>query len=325
MINLISKSLAVPETLFQLSSLKNRLHPSNSNLASVYSDIEKREAGHKGEKIAEYYVRLIDSEQINIFHGLRLRTPKGHFFQIDLLLVSPQFHILFEVKYQRGNLQLNPQTKEYTQELNGEVKKIANPFEQSNLHAYLLKLWLDARGVQEVPIYHYIVNAHPQSFFTINPSDLKIASHFISPKGIVQEYSKVHKSTQFKSALNNSQMNNLTNQLIENHEELYLNIFSNYSIKKTEIQRGLICVYCGSFHVEKKGNQFKCHECKRNSSLSGRNGLKDQYLIFRKELTPTSVQEFLDLDTRYQAYRLLESNYEKKIIRQGKAFYIPKL
>ncbi|KUP05242.1 hypothetical protein Q75_13405 [Bacillus coahuilensis p1.1.43] len=288
----------------QLEALVTRVSPTHPSYETIVSDLGKRKIGYFGEERASYYFTLLPSDTCRIFHGLRLNVD-NLYFQMDVLVLTPSFILVFEVKNSTRHLHYDSKTEQfYKIETDGRKVGTYNPIEQVHNQAYLLSRWLQVKGVEQLPIDYYVVRSNPKSVLEITGSAPHITSKFISSENIPNTVRKVD-ARNFPIILDKKTMKKVNQKLLHSHEDLHLDLFKTYDLTHDDIHVGVICKDCGSRPMVKKRNGWLCPDCTSIDKNSWKLAVDDWFYIMNEGITAKTCQHFLQLDSRHQAKRLL--------------------
>ena len=123
--------------------------------------------GEQGEKDVEYALKWLPKEYIKIersvAEGIRLFDPvvSDESQEIDHIVIGPNGVFLIETKYVKGNISIDSQGN-WTRFVDGEVKGIRNPIQQTDRHHMLVKSILDGI-VSDEDIHDIICLAYADS------------------------------------------------------------------------------------------------------------------------------------------------------------------
>ncbi|MFC0188120.1 nuclease-related domain-containing protein [Fictibacillus aquaticus] len=98
-----------------------------------------------------------------IFHDLRLTNHIGS-FQIDILILTPSYFLILEVKNLSGKITIDPRHQQMTR-LNtlGQLDVFPDPLSQVRRQKTQLELWLTAQKITGIPIKTLLVMANPKA------------------------------------------------------------------------------------------------------------------------------------------------------------------
>lgn len=133
-----------------------------------------------------------------IFHDLYIQKKNGNYFQIDLILATPQGLIIFEVKDYSGWIFVNGRSTFWTQVLafGTEKYRFYNPIFQNRRH--IEELRKISQQFSKIPIFSVIVfygdndfksiENLPENIFLIKPSQLLQTIHYITFNNSIANY-----------------------------------------------------------------------------------------------------------------------------------------
>jgi len=92
MMPVILKERKAPDFIRSLEILLRRLPGTHSKRALIENDLVKRRAGFRGEEAVDYFLK--DLAGFIILKDIRLSNGNGDFYQIDMLLLCPNFLLI---------------------------------------------------------------------------------------------------------------------------------------------------------------------------------------------------------------------------------------
>ncbi|WP_198507999.1 nuclease-related domain-containing protein, partial [Bacillus sp. FJAT-42315] len=108
---MIMKPRSKPLLLSKLEILMNRLPKRHSQMAAIEEVYGRHQAGYRGEQTVDYFLREVKRNDVFILHDIRLPAGEYSFFQIDTVLLTPNFFLIMEVKNYSGQLLFKGDTR----------------------------------------------------------------------------------------------------------------------------------------------------------------------------------------------------------------------
>jgi hypothetical protein len=304
---LIKKQQTKSLKLLKLEVILNRLlqnHPSRSELQGEYS---KSFAGNIGEESLNYYLTDLQDDKFYILYDLRLprNSSKKYYFQIDCLLIHPQFCILLEVKNLIGDLYFDHQFDQMIRTRNEIKETFPDPVNQVELQKEYFAKWLEQNKFPKIPLQTLVVITNPRSHISISPLYKKEKAQKIIRGRILG--SKIMSFTKNESAdiLMKKDMNRLSTQLIKQNEPLNYDLLSAYNIHLDELQTGVICPFCGSIPMIRTYGNWFCSSCHKRSRTAHVQAIEDYALLFGCEVKNKTLRNFLHLYSSTSMKKLL--------------------
>ncbi|KUP05823.1 hypothetical protein Q75_10555 [Bacillus coahuilensis p1.1.43] len=309
---MITKPLTTPIPLLQLQVLKRRLPSLHPSLPLIEQSLQLRTSGHKGETTSEYYFKVADSDDLSILFGLRIKSPKGYYFQMDVLVLHQNFYQIYEIKNEAGTHLLDPETKQYTKLGPTGDENRKNPFEQVSIQNYLFKEWLKLRQLPVPSNEQFVVKANRNSIFKMTAPNKEITSQFIPAESIVQKILNAQQSYKHQH-YSQVGLKQLTQLVLGDHNEYKMNLFSYFPITEQDIVTGVLCPHCSQVMKAKDLNHWNCVKCGFVSDICiAKEALKEHFYIFQRPVNTRECMEFLKLNSRYQALRILKQMHTVK-------------
>ncbi|WP_079526418.1 nuclease-related domain-containing protein [Halobacillus hunanensis] len=154
----------------QLETLLNRLHLDHSKRSHVQEQYVRQKAGHYGESIADHYLQYLPQKHYLTIQDLRL-FDGIHFFQIDAMVLCPEFILILEVKNYKGKLIFDLEHQQLFRKYNDQKDTFPDPFLQVEHQAIQLQRWLAQFNFPEIPICSFIVVASPNTVIKTHGRD----------------------------------------------------------------------------------------------------------------------------------------------------------
>lgn len=234
-----------------------------------------------------------------IFHDLTLKA--SQIFQIDSLLVTQAFSLIFEVKNISGKLTFKEDPPQLIRvKENGQIDGFDSPAAQVERNVELLQEWLQQRGIN-IPVYGVVVLAYPKQIVEVAPKKTKVLFPKLIPTYIKKFY-PLPKNFDSKT------LDSITAKLVQAHQPFIPNpICQTYNIPKTAFQTGVLCTFCGKFGMKKIKKSWQCPSCKETDRLAHQKDIRVWFLLFGRKMTNRDCREFLGVDDLSTATRILKS------------------
>ncbi|MBM7662390.1 ribosomal protein L37AE/L43A [Bacillus mesophilus] len=320
---MIKKTREIPLIILKLQALLRRLPPSHPKRPLIQEDLAKYLAGFKGEQAVDYYLSFLPQDNYQIFHGLRLQLGT-HFFQMDILFLSPKFILICEVKNIAGTILFDSQFNQLIRSINEIEEGFQDPILQVKRQQLQLKEWLNTNQVPTIPIETLVVFSNPQTIIkTLNTNSSQVPKKVIHSTFFpfkIEEYEKIYKT----SLLTNKELKKLTSLLLKRHTPYFPNLHSQYDIQMSEILKGVECTNCFSIPMTRKNGIWHCPYCCSTSKTAHNSALIDYSLLISPTITNKECREFLNLPSRNSTFHLLQSmNFSHDGTTKGRKYFLP--
>lgn len=289
---LIIKDLSEPLRIKMNHALINRLPNDSPKIDLISVDLAKREAGFQGEKNFRYHLNSVPQEDFRIFYDLRLNVGDT-FFQIDALLLSQFFGIIFEVKNFYGTLTFDSKFNQLIRTVNHKEEGFPNPLIQAKKHQRLLDLWLKKNKLPPIPIECLVVISYSSTILRTtensNINDKVIHAENITFK--IEEIKNRYKELKLTSRM----IKKMSDTLISQDTPLRPDILQIYNIPQEDLRKGVQCPQCKSYAMNRKYRRWHCPHCTFISKAAHRQALIDYNLLLSPTITNSQCREFLFL------------------------------
>ena len=256
---MIKKPRKVPKQIEQLETILKRLVPDHLKVAELSVNLSKRLAGYKGEKGVDYPLSFLSDEQYHIFHDLRL-FDGTHYFQIDTLILSQRLIILLEVKNIMGILYFDSNFNQLIRIIDEKKEPFPDPITQSDRHCDQLRKWLLLYNFINIPIESLVVISSSRTILDTSPNNEQIYNKVIHSAKLPFKIKSLN-DLYHKEKLNRGSLLDLSNELLNGHRELEVNILKQYKIDKSELIKGVQCPGCSKFPMKRVHSKWLCLLC----------------------------------------------------------------
>lgn len=321
---MIKKQLVIPPRIVTLEALLRRITKNHQKRQDIQEELAKSYAGYKGELSLDYYFNLLPSQDVCILHNLRLpNTNSIHFFQIDILMLTPFFLLIIEVKNISGTLTFDPVFDQVIWTTPEKEIALPDPVRQVKNQRYQLIEWLKFKKLPQLPVETIVTLTNPNTIIKILTDKEDYIQKIIrSPKLI----SKIEllKKRYTKELVSIKEMNKMTNLLIKRHTPAKPDLLERYNIDKRDILTGVYCDKCSSLKVKYDWGNWMCECCSFKNKEGHINALKDFALLFQPTITNQQFRQFLHLPNSDSAYYLLQSmNLKHSGGFKNRKYYLP--
>ncbi|MBS2970501.1 NERD domain-containing protein [Metabacillus sp. KIGAM252] len=300
---MIRKERKIPIKILKLEALLRRLSKAHLKYPLIKEDLSKIKAGYRGEQSLDYYLSFLSNEKYHILHDLRL-PHKTHHFQIDSLLLSPNFILIMEIKNIAGTLYFDHSFRQFIRTIDGKEEVFPNPLFQIVRHKMQLTNWLKEHQILNVPVENLLIFSNSSAIIkSSNPH-----SHTMKP--IIQSAELILKIEELEKKytipiITDKQIKKIIKNLLKNHIALEVDVLGSYSILPQDIIIGVVCSHCGSYPIDKINGNWKCRNCGNLTKRGHLDALTDYALLFDTKISNKEMRSFLNLNSRNAAAYLM--------------------
>ncbi|MFS0645252.1 nuclease-related domain-containing protein [Siminovitchia sp. 179-K 8D1 HS] len=302
---MIKKCRTIPLKILILAALLRRLHPNHPGRSKIGEELRFRRAGYYGELSLDYYIAQLPQKGHYIFHDLRLPLSNNAFFQIDLLLLSNRYFIIYEAKNHSGTLIFEEQQMLQTYE--GRTESYPNPVVQVENQQYHLTNFIQNHIRIPLPSSSFVVVTNPSSIIKFDSRYEHIAGQKIIRPSAIRQKSELFWKNNQKPLISNADLQNITRLLLKLDTPLKPDILREYQVKKSDIHSGVYCDHCNCLSMVRAFGTWKCRKCGRADKMAHVQALIDYYLLVGDTITNRQFRNFLQFDSVSAATRLLGS------------------
>lgn len=288
-----------------LEALLRRLPQKHPKRGEIDEELSRRWAGFRGEQSLDYYVEsLLGGEKYIVFYDLRLPISNDKFFQIDTLILGPDYFMILEGKNILGELFFDPNQLERT--LDGKVDIFPNPILQAENQQFFLTALLEKHSIPRLPNTSFVVITNQNSIIKPNPYYPAVAQKVIRPAAIRSKLELV--SNKYRNPiLDKKDIQKITRLLLNLHTPAWPNIMERFQISEDELLRGMHCQICNCLSVERKGHTWICPVCGSEEKHALINTLIDYVLLVDSKITNGRLREFVGIPSVHMASKILKS------------------
>jgi rubrerythrin len=310
----------IPKIIKLLEALLRRLPANHPKRPEIENELSNYQAGYKGEQSIDYYLNFLPDQNFLILHGLRIPF-KNYFFQMDTLLLSKSFLLIIEVKNLAGTLLFDDVFKQLIRTKDsGEKEIFKDPLQQVKLQQYQLFHWLKEHKYTPIPLEHLVIMTNPKALLQTNNANSEYVQKVIPSSRLVNkihELQAIHK----EEKLQKKELRKLSRELIKNHVPASPNILEAYEISKEELMTGVFCNECNTKMIRKAGKWF-CPSCLTISTKAHMDALQDFSLLIDSTITSQQFRNYLHINSRTSAHRLIKSLNIKPLGSKRKRKYM---
>ncbi|HEY4551952.1 MAG TPA: nuclease-related domain-containing protein [Bacillaceae bacterium] len=319
---MIIKEREIPLRVLKLEALARRLPDSHPKMPNILRELANRKAGYRGESSLDYHLSFLQNKEYLILHGLRIQNQQGYFFQMDTLVLSPNFISIIEVKNYRGTITFDNHFNQLIQTVEESRRALEDPTLQVKRQLYQLKEWLKKHKFNLIPIHPLVIISNPSTIIesTSHPSYFKHISHSINLPAKFHELEKMSR----KEYIQKRELKKLARMLMKNHSPQEYDVLKHFNLKPNDLRKGVQCPHCLSIPMKRKNGKWLCQECKERSRNAHVFALKDYSLLVGQTITNKKLRDFLLLASEDSARYILQSmNLPHTGKTKGRAYILP--
>ncbi|WLD93920.1 nuclease-related domain-containing protein [Alkalihalobacillus sp. AL-G] len=296
----------VPLIIQKLVALLRRISPTHPKRPKIEKELRNRSSGHRGEESSDYYLSYLPENKYLILKGLRLPDGKGHYFQMDTLLLSTNVSLLLEVKNHSGMLTFDQKAKQLIREYDDRVEVYPDPITQVNRQQNQLSTLIQKAKFPQIPIIPLVVISNPRTGFRTMSNQPDITKKVLHAATIPDRIEEI--DLRFKGDIfTQKDIKKLARLLNKKHTPLDTNILDYFGLDQSEIISGVHCPSCYKIPMIRLRGKWSCLFCKTVSKEAHIDTLNDYALLLNTTITNKQCREFLNISSPTIANKLLFS------------------
>ncbi|MFJ8065555.1 nuclease-related domain-containing protein [Psychrobacillus sp. NPDC096426] len=295
---MIAKKYTASLYVEALHALYKRMPKSHLKFSKIQEEYYQTVAGDIGEEAVMKVIEQLDLPyKFYIFHNVLLYSET--LFQMDILIITQYYALILEVKNIKGEITFTDQQMIRTLTTN-ETHAFDNPFLQLEEYENQLKRLFQANHIS-LPIFSAVAFAFTSSIIKVPPKNKTI----LFRRGI-KPYIRNIQAT--PSLLSHAQLESLKCLLLKDNIEFQpFPLTNHFNIDPNSLQKGVECVQCGLIGMKKVIRNWYCPRCKSSHRHAHESALKDYFLVYKSTITNLECQQFLHLNNKYEATKILNN------------------
>ncbi|KAA0544581.1 NERD domain-containing protein [Bacillus sp. BGMRC 2118] len=320
---LISKQREIPLRIKKNEALLRRISQNDPKRPLIEEDLGRRIAGHRGELSLDYHVSLLPKDNLFSFYNLRLPLDEA-FFQIDTLLITPNFLFIIEAKNFSGTLFFDRSFNQLIRKSADKEEGFLDPITQVKRQKQQLLTWLRNLKYPTIPIECLVTISNPSTIIKADPEYRKeVKQMVIHVEELNDRYTSFQKrhTTQ---VLDQKKIKKLINMFRKQHTSSDPDILSSYAIPQGSVITGVQCPQCYHIPMTRVYAKWSCPKCRCTSRNAHEEAILDYFLLLSSCISNKECRSFLHLDSDMTAYRMLSKmNLSHNGKTNGRVYYSP--
>ncbi|WP_079506822.1 nuclease-related domain-containing protein [Mesobacillus jeotgali] len=319
---MIGKVREFPKEIMILEAIVRRFPADDYRKADFEKKLYRKLAGYKGEKTLDYHLSQIDHSEMLILQDLRIPI-NDTFFQLDTLIITPQFLLNIDSKNYAGTLIFLPEFNQLIRVQNDIQEVFSDPILQARIQASQLKAFLKKHHIDPPPVEYLVAISNSQALIKNPDHDPDVSyrvfrSSFVAYK-IPQVYQKYP-----KAILSKNDMKKISRHLIKAHQPLIPDN-KTMNLPLDQMIQGAQCPSCETFGMDYRQGNWTCNYCGNTSKDAHIQALKDYFLIYGPFITNRQFRELTNINSTTTANRILTSlNLVYNGTNKGRTYSPPK-
>jgi len=293
---MIIKPLKEPLVLRKYKALIRRLRRKNAEVEQEYAKYLK---GYRGEVKAGYYIRQLD-RGFTILQDVYIK-PLG--VQMDNLILTKRAIYIAEVKNYNGTITFDTTFHQFLRHDGEKETGFKHPITQVDLQKQKLQQWLMDHGLASAPIHFFIVISDPSTIIKVIGDQEKIAEIVTHAENLPPKIMERESSFNGDGQLEHRKIGY---QILRECSEFDINIMDKHRLSAGDLIPGVVCPDCGRIGLERVHSGWMCQHCNKKYRHAHLRAMEDYFMLVKSSMTNLECRNWLGLDSRNAATRLLK-------------------
>ncbi|MGY3714882.1 nuclease-related domain-containing protein [Sutcliffiella cohnii] len=293
--------------MLKLEAANRRIRDDHPKKQIIKEEFLMQQSGYRGEKTLDYYLSFLTNKQSIIIPNLRMLNSKQYFFEIDTLVMTPQYFILIESKNHSGDLIYDVKTNSLMRSREEQVDNYSDPILQVERQKLQFMEVLQSMKTPVIPLIPLAVFTNPYVSITVKPESYKLPRNFMKVEALPIKLSEINRMYN-KNYIEFNQLKKIAKGLLKKDTPYDTDVLQKFSIKKEELICGVHCPVCKKLEMKKnKKGVWICHFCMHASKDAYKYSLNDFRLLVKPFISNRELRYFLNISSRYDATRMLSN------------------
>ncbi|KIL46598.1 hypothetical protein KP77_27250 [Jeotgalibacillus alimentarius] len=303
-----------------LQALVQRIPKHHPGYVRVLEQLSIEEAGLHGELYFDSVASKILTPQSAQLKNLTLTLFKET-FQIDSIIVTPQFILITEIKNMVGNLYFNKKGGVLTRMSNGQTSYFTCPLFQVSRHVECISHILKKLNLK-VPVHDLVIYTNNNVEFTVKDSEQEIYEKIHRVEQFTQHYRKMKDSA--SPHLSTTQMKIFCQELLKrNTLPFWKDHVTKTGVIHSDLINGVMCYRCCKIALAVR-NGWRCKACDKRIDNMLYQNIIEYFLIHGPTATTKDITKFLHFaNTRSAMHYLVKLGFKYEMVGSQKVFLSP--
>ncbi len=302
---MIVKEVSKSTNLRMLDMFLRRLSHQHLRRKDLEDEWSRANAGHYGEKSVDYYLELLSNQNLFIFHDIRIQQGTHH-FQMDILILSPYFFLMIEVKNMVGTLIFDQEFHQLIRIYKNKKEIFPCPISQIYRQKFLFIEWLKRHRLSSIPMETLVVISNPKTLIRATPQNNDVSNFVIHSNHLLSRFHSLsQKYKEEKASI--KELKRITKFLLKHHTPSLYNFQQKYDISEPDIIKGVFCPSCTSRPMTRNKHKWLCTVCHTFSRTAHIQALKDYANLIGPTITNRQCCDFLQIHSPHVAQYILKT------------------
>lgn len=295
-----------------VESLAQRISTEDLEYQAIQDEFYRLQAGLAGEKKLKHILSDYEFKSDHyIYYNFECKNDRGFTHQIDALLITPHFAMVFEVKQISGTLHYKPAHHEFFRTLvDGQQENFSNPFDQVYRHKLLIEQLFRQWNI-DLPVLQLVVIGNFRA--KLDPSLQGMPILHVS--GLPMYLEKLYANYDKKPC------NLMT--IHSNLEKIYQALPARRTVDANRLRRGVLCKDCNYQHLmDYRQGYWNCSVCGARNKDAIRETLYHYSILISPRITNSEFRAFVGIECKHVASKLLARIGMQRFGHKRGAYYV---
>lgn len=314
----------MPFKVLTLEALIRRLKQNHPKIELLQNAYATEKAGYRGETALNYYFQFLEEKDHLILHNIRLPNDYGYYFQIDTLILTPNFIVIAEMKNYAGQLFFDQDFHQLIRTIGDKVELFECPILQVNRQEAQLRAWLAKNRSPTIPIISFVVISNPSTRITTDPKHIERVKEKVIHAGYFPQRMEKQFSTFHAEMIHLKELKKFARLIMKQNTQYKPKILQKFQIDKSEILTGVHCPKCKVLGMIRINGLWHCLHCKTDNKDAHIEALQDYSLLIGHTITNMQLRDFLHISSTSVSNKLLSSlNLKFSGEKRGRIYELP--
>lgn len=220
-----------------------RLPKNHKKWSEIQGNLKKIRTGYKGECELDYHLKFLPEGEYYILCDVRIPLDEDLTFQLDTLILTPQFALIIESKNIYGTLYFDHNSKQVFRTFDGKKEGLPDPVQQVKRQKILFQRWLARHMNKSVPVHTLISIGLPGTIIETSDQSKQLFDKVLHAEHIPDKILHLIQKHPTQS-LTSYQIKKVYTLMLEQYTPHSFDALAFYKIPPADLITGIPCPNC---------------------------------------------------------------------------------